>query len=88
MPYGHPFFVSQTRFEQSEYSSESISELLARIGVTADEYRQHGLFVLRSVVMNPHYQLASQQAHNDYLMAFLEHLHEVTREEIRALESL
>ena len=86
MPYGHPFFVSRTRFDHTEYSAESISDLVSRIGVTADEYGQHDLFVLRSVVMNPHYELAEQHAHEDYLMAFVRHLHDVTRQEIRALE--
>lgn len=78
-PYGHPFFVSRTKLEQDQYSSESLAGLLARFGIAAENYRRHGLFVLRSTVMNPHYPVAEREAGKDYLMDFVLELHRVTR---------
>ena len=59
-PYGHPYFVSRTVFPSSQYTAKSMSQLLKRVGVSASEYNKHGLFVLRSTVMNPHYHMAAQ----------------------------
>lgn len=74
LPVAQPFFVSRTRFEQRQYDYASIAPLLERIGVGEDEYHRHGLFVLRSTVMNPWYGEA-EQAGEDYLLAFVKHLH-------------
>jgi glutamate/tyrosine decarboxylase-like PLP-dependent enzyme len=73
-PAVQPFFVSRTRFEQRQYTAESIAVVLERIGVGADDYRRHGLFVLRSTVMNPWYGEA-EQVGADYLRQFVHHLH-------------
>jgi glutamate/tyrosine decarboxylase-like PLP-dependent enzyme len=73
-PAVQPFFVSRTRFEQRQYAAESITAVLERIGIHGDDYRRHGLFVLRSTVMNPWYGEA-EQAGVDYLRQFVHHLH-------------
>ena len=69
-----PFFVSRTRFEQRQYDAGAIAPLLERVGIDADEYRRHGLFVLRSTVMNPWYGEA-EAVGVDYLRQFVHHLH-------------
>ncbi len=73
-PTVQPFFVSRTRFEQRQYDAASIAAMLEHVGITADEYRRHGLFVLRSTVMNPWYGEA-EQVGVDYLRQFVHHLH-------------
>jgi hypothetical protein len=73
-PTVQPFFVSRTRFEQRQYGAAAIAPMLERVGIDADEYRRHGLFVLRSTVMNPWYGEA-EQVGVDYLRQFVHHLH-------------
>lgn len=78
-----PFFVSRTRFEQQQYQGATLRHLLGRLGVTEEEYRREGLFVLRSTVMNPWHSEA-QQAGMDYLFEFIRFLHRVTAESLGA----
>jgi hypothetical protein len=73
-PAAQPFFVSRTRFEEHQYSAESIKDVLTRNFIGLDEYRRHGIFVLRSVVMNPWHEEA-RDADMDYLLEFLKFLH-------------
>ena len=76
-----PFFVSRTELVPREgyYSAESVRDMLKRIGVKEDEYREEGkLFVLRSVVMNPWHDKAKEKGKEkdiDYLRDFVHHLH-------------
>ena len=79
LPYLHPFFVSRTRLEHDQYSSTSLKNLLRRVGVSQAAYRRHGLFVLRSAVMNPHYGVAVAEAGKDYLREFVRALHREAR---------
>lgn len=82
-PYGHPYFISRTFFRSSQYSAKSMHRLLKRVGVSAKEYDDQGLFVLRSTIMNPHYHMAAARktgpASKDYLLDFVKHLHVVAR---------
>ncbi len=73
-PAVQPFFVSRTRFEQRQYDAAAIAPLLEHVGSDLAEYRRHGLFVLRSTVMNPWYGEA-EQVGVDYLRQFVHHLH-------------
>lgn len=84
LPYLHPFFVSRTRLEHTQYSSASMRPVLKRLGVSEGAYRTHGVFVLRSAVMNPHYRIAAHEAGKDYLMEFVKALHRAGREVIDA----
>ncbi len=84
-PYGQEFFASRTTLTAEQYHWGAVNEWLQalQIGpVTEAEYREHGVFVLRSTVMNPFYypaeKPASTRTARDYLMEFVEHLHEVT----------
>ncbi len=71
-----PYFVSRTIFEEKQYSSVSIASVLRRIGVTEQEYKKIGLFILRSAVMNP-WHFHAEQAGMNYLFGFMKHLHKV-----------
>lgn len=74
-----PFFVSRTQFEERQYTAESLAELLERLGVSPEEYRKEGLFVLRSTTMNPWHGEA-ERAGIDYLFEFVRFLHTVAAE--------
>ncbi|NJN93248.1 MAG: hypothetical protein HC875_03705 [Anaerolineales bacterium] len=52
--------------------------MLNYLKISAQEYDEHGLLVLRSTVMNPLYYTAQQEG-IDYLADFVTHLHHVTR---------
>lgn len=71
-----PYFVSRTRFDREQYNASSISSVLKLVGASESEYSRVGLFVLRSVVMNPWHYLAEKASMN-YLLGFIEYLHEV-----------
>jgi glutamate/tyrosine decarboxylase-like PLP-dependent enzyme len=84
-PYGQPFFVSRTTFEAEQYGWAPVRDWLDRMGigpVSEADYRKHGLFVLRSTVMNPFYYPAAQQyttrPARDYLLEFVRYIHTVT----------
>lgn len=74
-----PFFVSRTRFEERQYRATALAHLLGRLGISEEEYRREGLFVLRSTVMNPWHSEA-RQAGIDYLFELVRFLHRVTAE--------
>lgn len=74
-----PFFISRTRFEEEQYRADSIRPLLERLGVSEASYREEGLFVLRSTVMNPWHGEA-EKVGMDYLYEFVRFLHRVTAE--------
>ena len=84
-PAVQPFFVSRTRFEQRQYDAASIAPVLERAGVQAEDYRRHGLFVLRSTVMNPWYDEA-EAAGMDYLRGFVQHLHSAAASAMQQVE--
>lgn len=58
--YDQRFFVSRTVFEAPAYSPDCMKEFLMQMGVTQDEYLHEGVFVLRSVFMNPWYEAAKR----------------------------
>lgn len=84
-PAVQPFFVSRTRFEQRQYDATSIAPVLERAGVQPEDYRRHGLFVLRSTVMNPWYDEA-EAAGMDYLRGFVQHLHSAAASAMQQVE--
>ena len=77
-PYAKEYFVSNTKFERSQYSSDSLAALLAQLHISAEDYDAHGLIVLRSTVMNPLYDTARAEG-TDYLAGFVQHLHRVAK---------
>lgn len=77
-PYSQEFFVSRTRIESCQYSTESVKGILAKFKISEKEYKQNGIFVLRSTIMNPWHYPATI-AGKDYLMDFILALHTNTR---------
>lgn len=77
------FFVSRTRLTESLYNYDSIAGVLKPLGISKDDYVKEGLFVLRSTVMNPFYQLAAREAEKDYLYEFVASLHRNTSQILR-----
>lgn len=54
--YGQRFFVSRTTLHASQYSPSTVNGFLERLGVDPLEYEKEGVFLLRSVLMNPWYE--------------------------------
>lgn len=55
------FFISRTSLSARQYSLETVGTFLDRLGVSAEEYAAHGVFLLRSVTMNPWYSYAKRR---------------------------
>lgn len=78
-PYSQEFFVSRTVLTHDQYHPASIAGLLERLDFSIYEYEKNGIFLLRSVVMNPWHFLAEKQGKN-YLYDFLVNLHQIARD--------
>lgn len=59
--YDQRFFISRTVLSPHTYSIESVGPFLKTLGVTEQEYLSEGVFVLRSVLMNPWYGRAKKK---------------------------
>lgn len=77
--YAQPFFVSRTTLSPGQYSAETVQQFLDRLGVSADEYRREGVFLLRSVLMNPWYAEAKSRDRY-YLSELVEELYKSATE--------
>jgi len=55
------FFLSRTSLNPGQYSLSTVSSFLNRFGVLPSEYEQEGVFLLRSVLMNPWYSEAKRR---------------------------
>lgn len=82
-PYNQEFFVSRTTFTKKQYSYNSISLILDRLGISKQDYDKYGLFVLRSTVMNP-WHWNAQLAGKDYLFEFIINMHKHVKEIVEA----
>lgn len=69
------FFVSRTTLAPNQYSVEATREFLSKLGVTEAEFAESGVFLLRSVLMNPWYELAAQKG-NAVLEQLVDYLFE------------
>ncbi|MBV6504318.1 MAG: Aspartate 1-decarboxylase [Fimbriimonadales bacterium] len=52
------FFVSRTVLSSAQYKVQTVKGFLDRLGVCEEEYEREGVFLLRSVLMNPWYGAA------------------------------
>lgn len=86
-PYAQEYFVSRTTLDFGQYSIESVEGILRKYDFTEEEYKRHGIFVLRSTVMNPWHHLAEQHGKN-YLYGFLMNLHKSARQILNSWHSL
>lgn len=59
--YDQQFFVSRTVLSPRQYSTPTVADFLDRLGVTEAAFEQHGVFLLRSTLMNPWYDVAKRQ---------------------------
>jgi glutamate/tyrosine decarboxylase-like PLP-dependent enzyme len=80
-----PFFLSRTVFEPSSYSSSAIRALLERARFDPNDYRLHGLFVLRATLMTPYLNMAVEAGKPNLLGEFFLQLDENTRRALREL---
>lgn len=67
--YAQSFFVSRTSLVPGQYALETVGPFLARLGVNPTEYAENGVFLLRSVLMNPWY--ASSKRRGRYYISEL-----------------
>lgn len=52
------YFVSRTSLSIQRYGMQAVGLFLERLGVSERDYAEHGVFLLRSVIMNPWLELA------------------------------
>lgn len=77
------FYVSSTTFNTDGYSPESMTPTLQKFGFDAENYKKHGLFVIRSTIMNPwYYRVQHSHSQVDYFSLFIEELHSAARQTI------
>lgn len=67
--YAQSFFVSRTSLVPGQYALETVGPFLSRLGVDPSEYAGNGVFLLRSVLMNPWY--ASSKRRGRYYISEL-----------------
>lgn len=88
MPYSQEYFISRTLLTKDTYKSSSIEILLNKFGIKKDEYNKHGIFVLRSTIMNPWYYHAVNTGNSvDYLLDFIKKLHYETKLIIKSMDN-
>jgi glutamate/tyrosine decarboxylase-like PLP-dependent enzyme len=72
-------FVSRTSLSVRQYALETVGEFLDRLGVRREEYARSGVFLLRSVLMNPWYALGKRRG-RAYLSELVEELYGAAHE--------
>lgn len=82
--YDQQFFVSRTVLKDGQYRYSTVASFLDRLGVSEEEYMQHGVFLLRSVLMNPWYEQAKHKGRY-YLSELVEELYSVAAEELNGI---
>jgi glutamate/tyrosine decarboxylase-like PLP-dependent enzyme len=80
-----PYFVSRTTLSSAQYSTGTVAPFLDRLGVTMDEYPTQGVFLLRSVLMNPWYDQAKKRGRY-FLSELVAELYRLAAQEIAALQ--
>lgn len=73
-----PFFVSRTSLSLRQYPLSTVGDFLDRLGVSHKQYTENpeGVFLLRSVLMNPWYAFAKRKGRY-YLSEMVEELYQV-----------
>lgn len=77
--YEQSFFVSRTSLSIKQYSLATVGSFLSRLGVNEAEYAKDGVFLLRSVLMNPWYGYAKRRGRY-YLSELVSDLHKTASE--------
>lgn len=81
----YDYFASKSKFFNNIYSYESLEPIFNKLGVSKEEYKNEGLFVFRTTVMNPFYQMAKDNSGRDYLDEFVTNLHANAEAEIQKI---
>ncbi|MCC6679232.1 MAG: hypothetical protein IT436_19060 [Phycisphaerales bacterium] len=84
--YDQSFFVSRTTLSPKQYSASTVAQFLARLGVSEDQYAREGVFLLRSVLMNPWYHQAKARG-RFYLSDLVTDLYRAADSELQPAES-
>jgi hypothetical protein len=79
--YDQSFFISRTTLSANRYAADTISDFLQRFGVSGDHYHSHGVFLLRSVLMNPWYDEAKRRG-RFFLSELVAALYQTAAEEL------
>jgi glutamate/tyrosine decarboxylase-like PLP-dependent enzyme len=77
----HPHFVSRTSLTPAQYSLRTVDRFLDRLGVPHDQYGKEGVFLLRSVLMNPWYELAKRRG-RFFLAELVESMYDVAQAQV------
>lgn len=72
--YDQNFFISRTTLSPNQYSSQTVMPFLDKLGVSISEFNEEGIFLLRTVLMNPWYELAKSKG-NYYLSEMVSELY-------------
>ncbi|MDR3692691.1 MAG: pyridoxal-dependent decarboxylase [Fimbriimonas sp.] len=80
--YDQPFFLSRTTLQPNQYSLQTVSSFVDRLGVSHDEYEGQGVFLLRSVLMNPWYGEAKRRGRY-FISEFVEALYAAATDILR-----
>jgi hypothetical protein len=79
--YAQPFFLSRTTFEAPRYPLSTVQGFLERAEVTLEDYKEHGVFLIRSTVMTPYIVYAAETGRKqEYLADFMEILTQTVRD--------
>ena len=84
--YEQSFFVSRTSLSEKQYSIRTAGSFLERLQVTSADYGSQGVFLLRSVTMNPWYSFAKQKGRY-YLSEMVTELYRAASEEWASIQS-
>ncbi len=82
----YDYFATKSKFFDDMYSYESLEPTFRMLGISAQEYHEHGLFVFRTTVMNPFYHTALANSARNYLDEFIMSLHANTEAEIKNIK--
>ena len=77
--YEQSFFISRTSLSVKQYSLATVGGFLSRLGVDPREYDADGVFLLRSVLMNPWYGYAKKRGRY-FLSELATELYDAARE--------
>jgi glutamate/tyrosine decarboxylase-like PLP-dependent enzyme len=81
-----PFFVSRTTLSSARYAPDTVADFLRRLSVPAGGYAGEGVFLLRSVLMNPWYDRAKELGRY-FLSELVAQLFAAAAEEFAGLEA-
>lgn len=82
MPYRQEYFISHTHFFPSHYPFGSVSHLVDHFESARKQYEQNGLFILRSVIINPWLDPARKK-HTDHLQNLVSQLYGAAKVEFQ-----